>query len=73
MSNPTLHEVTVLICSLCLDGAGGECHTPGCVMWLNRAPDLPILDHPCLLMLDGQPGPAYLDESDARPAAKATP
>lgn len=32
----------VTICSACLDGEGGECHTPGCLFWLNRAPDLGI-------------------------------
>lgn len=32
----------VIICDLCLDGAGGECHTPGCVMWQSSAPDLPL-------------------------------
>ncbi len=32
----------VILCNLCLDGAGGECHTPGCVMWLSSAPDLPL-------------------------------
>lgn len=39
---PTLHLVTLWLCSLCLDGAGGECHTPGCALWINRAPDLPL-------------------------------
>ena len=29
---PTLHEVTTTVCSLCLDGAGGKC-VPGCVFW----------------------------------------
>lgn len=42
MSEPTLHQVTTTMCSLCLDGWGGECHTPGCVLWLNRAPDMPL-------------------------------
>lgn len=38
-------EVLIRLCSLCLEGAGGECHTPGCAMWLNRAPDLPLREH----------------------------
>jgi hypothetical protein len=29
-------------CRRCLDGEGGECHTPGCALWLNRAPDVPM-------------------------------
>jgi hypothetical protein len=41
-SEPGLNEVTLTICDLCLDGAGGECHTPGCALWLNRAPDLSL-------------------------------
>lgn len=43
VKEPKLNIVNgVYICSLCLDGAGGECHMPGCVMWINQAPDLPI-------------------------------
>lgn len=33
------------ICELCMKGAGGECHTPGCLFWINRAPDLPLRSH----------------------------
>jgi hypothetical protein len=32
----------VAICTPCLDGAGGECHTPGCLFWMVSAPDVPI-------------------------------
>jgi hypothetical protein len=35
---PTLHAVTMTVCSLCLEGAGGECHTPGCVFIYHDAP-----------------------------------
>jgi hypothetical protein len=34
--------VVLSLCGLCLHGAGGECHTPGCALWMNRAPDAPI-------------------------------
>jgi hypothetical protein len=34
--------VQLRLCDPCLDGVGGECHTPGCSLWINRAPDLPI-------------------------------
>lgn len=37
-----LHRVTLTLCSLCLAGAGGECHTPGCALWLRRAPDVAL-------------------------------
>lgn len=36
--------VQISLCELCLLGKGGECHVPGCALWLNRAPDLAI--HP---------------------------
>lgn len=39
-----LREVKITLCERCLSGEGGECHTPGCAMWLNRAPDLPLHD-----------------------------
>lgn len=32
----------VQLCARCRSGAGGECHTPGCALWMNRAPDIPI-------------------------------
>ena len=34
----------VAICSPCLDGEGGECHTPGCLFWMCSAPNIPIRD-----------------------------
>lgn len=38
-------EVKVRVCALCLNGAGGECHVPGCAFWMNAAPnaDLALL------------------------------
>jgi len=42
MSEPTLRRVTLTLCESCIDGAGGECHTPGCALWMNRAPDVPL-------------------------------
>ena len=39
LTAPSLHKVTLTLCSLCLSGAGGECHTPGCSLWFHRAPD----------------------------------
>lgn len=38
-----VHRVTLLLCEQCIDGVGGECHSPGCSLFLNRAPDIPIL------------------------------
>ena len=44
---PSVRQVTLMLCELCLEGAGGECHTPGCSLWMTRAPDIPIaLDPP---------------------------
>ena len=45
-TEPALHRVTMMLCSLCLDGTGGECHTPGCSLWINRAPDLSLRNCP---------------------------
>lgn len=39
-----LFRVSLVLCSSCLAGVGGECHTPGCALWMNRAPDVPIID-----------------------------
>lgn len=38
----SLHKVKLTLCSPCLLGEGGQCHTPGCSFWINRAPDLPV-------------------------------
>jgi hypothetical protein len=46
-SEPAVRRVIVNLCELCIAGAGGECHVPGCVLWINRAPDLPL--HPELM------------------------
>lgn len=59
--------VTVRICPLCMAGAGGECHTPGCALWMNRAPDAPVLpaegrDVPDLTPEEAQRLYDYLDE-----------
>lgn len=42
MSEIGVRHVLIYLCDLCLGGAGGECHVPGCALWLNRAPDLPL-------------------------------
>jgi hypothetical protein len=41
-TEPKLHHVKLWLCEPCLNGAGGECHTPGCALWMNRAPDLSV-------------------------------
>lgn len=50
---PSLYRVALWLCSLCIDGVGGECHVPGCAFWLNRAPDLPLTDHLEFLPAEG--------------------
>lgn len=32
-----LHRVEFWICDLCLSGAEGECHVPGCAFWFHVA------------------------------------
>jgi hypothetical protein len=41
----SLTTVTLVLCNACLGGEGGECHTPGCALWMNRAPDVPVLSY----------------------------
>lgn len=43
LRRPTdLETVTLTLCRSCLNGAGGECHTPGCALWMSAAPDIPV-------------------------------
>jgi hypothetical protein len=39
---PEVTLVEIRLCSLCLNGEGGECHVPGCAIFLRSAPDLPL-------------------------------
>ena len=40
--NSKLRRVTLDICEPCIEGAGGECHTPGCAFWMRMAPEWPF-------------------------------
>lgn len=55
MAEPTLHRVVITLCNLCIDGAGGMCHVPGCALIRNRAPDFPIRDSCDVESIDGVP------------------
>ncbi len=37
-AEPSLVRVEITICTLCLNGVGGECHVPGCWFWMWEAP-----------------------------------
>ena len=37
-----LEQVACNICNFCLDGVGGECHTPGCLFWMQDAPQISL-------------------------------
>jgi hypothetical protein len=50
--------VQLWLCDLCLDGEGGQCHTPGCALWINRAPDISLRGNPAITILDAQAEPA---------------
>lgn len=43
-----LNLVCLTLCDACLDGIGGECHTPGCALWINTAPDVSIRERALL-------------------------
>jgi hypothetical protein len=36
-----LDLVAMMLCKACREGVGGECHTPGCALWMSQAPDVP--------------------------------
>jgi hypothetical protein len=54
--NPPVRYVRLWLCDPCLDGAGDECHSPGCALWINRAPDIPLRDNPCVTITDSDEG-----------------
>lgn len=33
-----VRRIEAYVCDLCLSGAGGECHVPGCGFWIFDAP-----------------------------------
>lgn len=37
-----VRRIALWLCDLCLAVAGGECHVPGCALFMNRAPDLAV-------------------------------
>lgn len=37
----------IYLCRYCISGGGGECHSPGCALFLNRAPDIPVTEPMC--------------------------
>lgn len=41
-ADESLAPMALNVCAYCREGAGGECHTPGCAFWMNRAPDVPL-------------------------------
>ena len=41
-AEPEVLEIAIRVCRPCLDGAGGQCHTPGCALWLHDMDTLPI-------------------------------
>jgi hypothetical protein len=36
-AEPSLVQIEITICTLCLAGAEGECHVPGCWFWMCPA------------------------------------
>jgi hypothetical protein len=41
--DPQLYRVVLTLCARCLAGDGGQCHTPGCALWMNQAPESPLM------------------------------
>ena len=69
-----VHLVHLYLCDPCLDGAGGECHTPGCSLWMHLALTQPVRESQGVTVLgtdrDGNagapPGQAAYEELAAR-------
>ena len=38
----TLRHVVMHLCDDCLNGESGQCHVPGCALWMKTAPDGPF-------------------------------
>lgn len=49
---PTVSRYEIYLCELCIKGVGGECHTPGCALFLSRAPDLRLDDNPMVMLIE---------------------
>lgn len=58
--------VQLHICDPCLSGAGGECHVPGCAMWMGRPPgDPPLGERPGVTVVTGPDAPALAANLEA--------
>jgi hypothetical protein len=45
---PELASVVLQVCKPCLNGAEGECHSPGCAFWCCPAPTAEQAERICL-------------------------
>lgn len=70
-SRASVHRVVLDLCDLCLGGAGGECHTPGCALWMNRAPDMPVNDYKVLARMGSEQTGVSVDTGVRTPAGTA--
>lgn len=57
----------VYLCDLCVNGAGGECHVPGCALWIRRAPELALWDWQCRPLAEENVPPPPADEVSTPP------
>lgn len=37
-----VHRYAIYLCDACIQGIGQQCHSPGCALFLNRCPDIPV-------------------------------
>ena len=58
-----LREVVLLLCDMCLRGEGGECHSPGCSLWMNRAPDIAVTPLAGRTVLEPEPDWSALNDA----------
>ena len=48
---PKVRPYKIWLCDLCVAGEDGECHVPGCALWLKSAPGVPLLPEPFSLVV----------------------
>lgn len=60
---PPVKRYAVYLCDLCVQGTGGECHSPGCSLWMKRAPGVPLISPALMAAWGGDPMCVPLDRT----------
>lgn len=62
-----LRHVTLHICEGCIGGQGGQCHTPGCILWMHDVDAIPLNRDAITFHPEVEPkcGFDYMDDNEA--------